>query len=31
MESRHHAPEAFLDKFGSKKDLYQLLTVDRKY
>ena len=30
MESRFHAPEEFLDKFGSKLDLYKLLTVDCK-
>ena len=29
MESRFHAPEEFLGKFGSKSDLYNLLTIDR--
>ena len=30
MESRFHAPEEFLGKFGSKLDLYNLLTIDCK-
>ena len=30
MESRYHAPEEFTGKFGSKLDLYNLLTIDRK-
>ena len=30
MEYRFHAPEEFLGKFGSKLDLYKLLTVDCK-
>ena len=31
MEERLHVPEEFLGKFGSKLDLYQLLTVDSGY
>ena len=31
MENRLHAPEEFLGKFGSKLDLYQLMTVDCEY
>ena len=30
MESRFHPPEEFVGKFGSKHDLYKLLTIDSK-
>ena len=30
MESNLHAPEEFTANFGSKLDLYNLLTIDRK-
>ena len=30
MESSLHAPNEFATTFGSKLDLYNLLTIDRK-
>ena len=30
METSMHAPEEFAASFGSKLDLYNLLTIDRK-
>ena len=29
MDSKYHAPEEFLGRFGSKLDLYNLLKIDR--
>ena len=31
MEERLHVPKEFQGKFGSKLDLYQLLTIDIGY